>query len=31
VIVRNENGAEIHKEPVFSGKPAQPTYGPASQ
>jgi hypothetical protein len=31
VIVRNENGAEIHKETVFSGKPAQQPYGPAEQ
>jgi hypothetical protein len=31
VIVRNEYGAEIHKETVFSGKPAQRPYGPAVQ
>ena len=31
VIVRNEFGAEIHKETVFSGKPAQRPYGPAVQ
>jgi hypothetical protein len=31
VVVRNENGAEIHKETVFSGKPAQQPYGPAAQ
>jgi uncharacterized protein DUF6894 len=31
VIVRNENGAEIHKETVFSGKPEQRPYGPAAQ
>ena len=31
VIVRNEHGAEIHKETVFSGKPAQRPYGPAVQ
>jgi hypothetical protein len=31
VVVRNENGAEIHKETVFSGKPVQRPYGPAVQ
>jgi hypothetical protein len=29
VIVRNENGAEIHRQTVFSGKPALRRYGPA--
>jgi hypothetical protein len=31
VIVRNENGAEIHRETVFSGKPELRPYGPAAQ
>jgi hypothetical protein len=31
VIVRNEYGAEIHKETVFSGKPSLRPYGPAVQ
>ena len=31
VVVRNEFGAEIHREAVFSGRPAQRPYGPAMQ